>query len=312
MKKIYLLKILLSILLSFIILLSLFNYFNLVKVCDVCVDIYKRPSKNNLNFKNNFEVLKTFIKLFLIDKTNFIHKEKDSAFFEINNFLGFDKLYYDKIIPIRCLYREIFIDSIYYFVTDKNNPFIIDCGSNRGMSILFFKKIYPNARIVAFEPYDKAFEILYKNVVSNNFKDIILINKAVSNKVGKIKFYISDETIDESFNFEKDRNNYSEYLVSTTLLSNYINEEVDLLKLDIEASELSVIEDLEQNKKLRFVKEIIMEYHHTPNLKNNKLSTLMKILEKNNFGYQIGHGLIDPFDKQFPKCFCILHAYRMN
>lgn len=47
-------------------------------------------------------------------------------------------------------FKEIFFDEIYKFKTQKNNPIIIDCGANAGISILYFKKLYPNSEIIAY------------------------------------------------------------------------------------------------------------------------------------------------------------------
>lgn len=38
------------------------------------------------------------------------------------------------------LFNNIFIGDEYAFQTDKENPLIIDCGSNIGMSVIYFKK----------------------------------------------------------------------------------------------------------------------------------------------------------------------------
>ena len=53
---------------------------------------------------------------------------------------------------MRYLYREVFAEREYWFATDNPRPVILDCGSNIGMAILFFKSLYPDAEIVAFEP----------------------------------------------------------------------------------------------------------------------------------------------------------------
>ena len=43
---------------------------------------------------------------------------------------------------LRWLFGEIFMDASYFFHTDNDRPLIFDCGSNIGMSVLFFKKLY--------------------------------------------------------------------------------------------------------------------------------------------------------------------------
>ena len=48
--------------------------------------------------------------------------------------------------------REIFMDEIYKIQFDKSNPYIVDCGANIGLSVLYQLYRYPQARIVAFEP----------------------------------------------------------------------------------------------------------------------------------------------------------------
>ena len=53
---------------------------------------------------------------------------------------------------MRYLYREVFAEREYWFATDNPRPLILDCGSNIGMAILFFKSLYPDAEITAFEP----------------------------------------------------------------------------------------------------------------------------------------------------------------
>lgn len=66
-------------------------------------------------------------------------------------------------------FKEIFVKKYYDFNSDLLSPIIYDCGANIGISILFFKSIYPNANIKAFEADKDISEIL-----SNNLKRIIL------------------------------------------------------------------------------------------------------------------------------------------
>ena len=56
---------------------------------------------------------------------------------------------------IRYLFNETFVNAQYYFESDNDWPTIIDCGSNIGMSVLFFKRLYPQSKIIAFEPDPK-------------------------------------------------------------------------------------------------------------------------------------------------------------
>ncbi|HKZ65867.1 MAG TPA: hypothetical protein VJ111_05915, partial [Chitinophagaceae bacterium] len=64
-------------------------------------------------------------------------------------------LYVHDYASFRLGKNEMFKEKVYKFTSSKKNPYIIDCGSNIGMSILYFKSLYPEARILGFEadPY---------------------------------------------------------------------------------------------------------------------------------------------------------------
>src|SRR5262245_45483539 len=48
------------------------------------------------------------------------------------------------------LLHEIFVNAEYEFSSANVCPRIVDCGANIGMSVLFFKALYPDAEILAF------------------------------------------------------------------------------------------------------------------------------------------------------------------
>jgi FkbM family methyltransferase len=74
---------------------------------------------------------------------------------------------------------ELFVRKNYEFEARRKDPMIIDCGANIGLSIIFFKMLYPACRIIAFEPDKNVFNVLQKNVESFDFKDVELYNRAV-------------------------------------------------------------------------------------------------------------------------------------
>lgn len=215
---------------------------------------------------------------------------------------GFN-LSFPDYMTLHVLYNEIFICKEYLFYNNKKSPFIIDCGSNIGMTTLFFKLLYPEAKILAFEPSKINFKLFEKNINNNNLKNIQLIKKALSNKVEKIKLYNPGSMICSTNNKGSDRFE----MVETTLLSDYINKEVDFLKMDIEGAETLVFDDLKNKNKLKFINEMIIEYHHTSN--KNGLSNILKSLEDNNFAYQISSNVKTPFEKNKFQAF-LIHAYK--
>lgn len=176
-------------------------------------------------------------------------------------------------------FKEIFIDESYFFISDKSSPIIIDCGANIGLSTLYFKNIYPNAIIYAFEPNSKIFNILIKNLA--NYKDITLSSSACWTSDGELDFYIGP---DDGSSITK----ASESIIKVKSLSlnNFLNSfnSIDFLKMDIEGAEKIVFPSIEKN--LHKISNLFIEYHCWENELLN-LSEICKILEQNNFRYTI-------------------------
>lgn len=220
------------------------------------------------------------------------------------------KLHFLTYRSFEYLFREMFLDQEYYFITENRSPLIIDCGSNIGMSILYFKLMYPESKIIAFEPDEDAFSCLKQNIEKNQLQSVEIHKKAVSGNEGKTDFYYDKEdpgslvmsTVRERLPKQKRE-------IDAVHLSKYINEEVDFLKMDVEGAELSVIQEISNSGKLNHVKQMAIEYHHHIIGEEDVLSTMLKILENAGFGYQISSGLGRPFGRQIIQDI-LIYAYR--
>lgn len=190
------------------------------------------------------------------------------------------------------IYKDIFIRKEYPFRTIINSPIILDCGAHIGLATLYFKKLYPNARITDFEPNPRCFELLTKNVKQNNLQNVELINAAISDKEGEIDFYVEKDVcnpwgwgdsavINKWYSKEKDKT----IKVKSLRLSSFIKNEIDLVKLDIEGLEQTILKEIE--KKLTLVKEIIMEFHGSSTNPSNNSSEILSLLRKNSFACKI-------------------------
>ena len=84
-----------------------------------------------------------------------------------DRFLGYKVNVFD-YRSFAMLFLEVFMKEDYKVKLDREDPNIIDCGSNIGMSILYFKKEYPNAKIWGFEPLPENYNILEENIKQNN------------------------------------------------------------------------------------------------------------------------------------------------
>jgi len=79
-------------------------------------------------------------------------------------------------------------DFINYIEKYISNPkIILELGSRDGIQSIEFTKIYPNAKIYAFECYKPNYKLCIRNTA--HFKNIKVIKKAVFNENKKLEFY---------------------------------------------------------------------------------------------------------------------------
>jgi FkbM family methyltransferase len=201
------------------------------------------------------------------------------------------KIYCNGSKNLDYLFNEIFIRREYYFKTKNKYPIIIDCGANIGMSVLYFKYLYPESKIIAFEANPIVFETLTKNIQINQLKNVEINNIALADLQTELKFFIDDDggTLRGSLNPTRGGN--TELIVKADMLSKYLKEydHIDLVKMDVEGAETKIILDLFNENILSKVNEYIIEYHLNIGYDDNleSLSTFLNRFEVNGFKYQI-------------------------
>lgn len=198
------------------------------------------------------------------------------------------------------LKREIFSNNCYYFECDTPNPVIIDVGAYIGLSILYFKKEFPNSKVIAFEPNPYVYEILEENMFNNDIENIDLHNSAIWIEDCNRDMFV-DNTGYERFSvasfLPKAWNNTvdsSAISVECEKLDKYLNQDIDLLKLDIEGSEQKVLFGIKRY--LGNIKNIIVEFHPTKNQDIEKILSLLK----SYYNVSIDHEGSD-VSKKYPK-----------
>ena len=219
---------------------------------------------------------------------------------------------------MQSLHGEVFAGDVYRFTADNNTPLILDCGSNIGFSVLYFKSIYPQAIIYAFEPDLVTFKLLRANIKTNNLTDTYAFNVALDEKKGKMAFHIDkDKPGNPGMSLYMKSNTSVE--VNVEPLSEYIKQidklhkrKIDLLKIDVEGSEHGILNDLVASKTLHLVNEMIIEYHHHMGNTDDKLGGFLKILEDHGFGYQVATYDQRSFTSRGGGQSFMLHAYRKN
>lgn len=171
---------------------------------------------------------------------------------------------------------EIFIEEVYKCQLPKE-ALIIDCGANMGLSVLYFKKICPDAKVIAFEPDEDNFKILEKNIKSRELQGVDLRRQAVW-------------TADTTLNFAAEGSMSSKLetggnvQVQAIRLANLLHQKVDFLKIDIEGAEYEVVKDIAPY--LSNVSNLFLEYHGTFS-QNRQIVELLDLLTNAGFRFYI-------------------------
>ncbi len=161
-------------------------------------------------------------------------------------------------------------------IINKPNPVIIDVGGNIGQFSFTTKLFYPQAKVQTFEPDPVIFKKLKKHL--KKIGGIEFSNTALSNQSGQLTFYRKQVSLvstlekpEESEGFEKIQ---VEAKKGNDMLKNY--KEIDLLKIDVEGHEYSVIQGCQEVlKKSKFLLiEISLERETQPD--NLELLKLIK------------------------------------
>jgi FkbM family methyltransferase len=188
-------------------------------------------------------------------------------------------------------YKDIFINRIYHFETASPAPTILDCGGNIGMSVLYYKLIYPHAKITTFEPDPSVFGYLQDNLNRHGITDVRLVQAAVCGQEGSLTFHsdgkyasnLASETAPLEEGWTKQR-------VPCIRLSSYLTTPIEFLKVNIEGAEWEALAD--SGERLRLVNEMVIEYHHLPGLPRT-LHHILDLLDRQGFEY-----LINDFDSE--------------
>jgi FkbM family methyltransferase len=163
---------------------------------------------------------------------------------------------------------------------NSNDKIVIDGGAHIGTFTLRAARVTSGV-ILAIEPYEENFKILKKNIALNNIAKVIPINVAISSFNGYTRLYLKDgvSTHISLHGMEADKFVHVRCQTLKTLLyENNINY-VDLLKLDIEGHELTVIKSSFPQLRDK-IRKMQIEVHNY-----NDLKLISEILR--NCGYHV-------------------------
>lgn len=206
--------------------------------------------------------------------------------------IGSLRIVYKRPYEVLHTYKELFVDEIYAFCASRPQPFIIDCGANIGLSVLYFKQLYPNADVLAFEPDGDNLALLEQNISVNKLTGVECRQSAVWVHNDDLLFEASGT---QGSGIVSEGGSANVVRIKAERLADVIaQKKVDFLKIDIEGAELEVVRDCAPF--LHNVENLFVEYHGKA-AEADKLSELLSLL-KDNYRVYIklaADGLRHPF-----------------
>jgi FkbM family methyltransferase len=201
---------------------------------------------------------------------------------------GFDVAGFS-VSSLEYLHRKIFVELDYWFRAQRRDPFIVDGGSNIGMSVLFFKALYPEARVLAFEPAQRAHDLLVRNVEANRLRSVEVHRAALGREDGQVQFF-EDPNDPATFRMSTrpERIPGTASPVPQRRLSQLAGEGIDLLKLDVEGAEDDVLAELVDSGAISRIRQLVVEFHHQLDPTRDFLGSFLGRLDDQGFRYQVG------------------------
>ena len=173
-------------------------------------------------------------------------------------------------------------------VKDNVHPgdFVIDLGANIGYyTCLLAKLVGKDGKVFAFEPDPRNLKLLEKNIKVNEYNNVVIVDKAVSDVNDMCTLYCSEKTFGASTIFESEKTktkNCFPIKSETVSLDSYfeklnLHNKIDFIKIDIEGAEFKAFNGMKKILQLNSDLKIFTEI--TPLLLDNANSTVSNVLD---------------------------------
>jgi FkbM family methyltransferase len=147
----------------------------------------------------------------------------------------------DLNVAISSLYKRE-----YDHIRARSPETIIDAGANIGTSAIFFARKFPHARVIAVEPEKGNFDILLKN--TSSYDNIVAVNAAIWGETGRRNIHNRftghwGYTVSDTNNSTESTGQDIDCITIPSLMEKFDIKTIDILKMDIEGGEKSVLEN---------------------------------------------------------------------
>lgn len=130
----------------------------------------------------------------------------------------------------------------------KEGEIVLDIGAHIGYyTLMAAKRVGNRGKVYAFEPNKDNFALLTKNARINGYKNVIPINKAVTNSTKKSRLFLSPVSTGMHSLIDLDNNSKNTVIVNSVSVDDFFGKNpprVSVIKLDIEGGEYKAIEGM--------------------------------------------------------------------
>lgn len=168
---------------------------------------------------------------------------------------------------------------------------VVDIGGQIGVFSIYAGRFANCGKVLAFEPAPDNFRLLEDNLELNNCRNIIAVNKAVSDQDGRKDIILSSANTGghSFFNLwnEPSAQHISVHTISLkSIFAEYHIQKIDYLKLDCEGAEYEILFG-SSHEQLQNIRTIGMEYHNLDERRSGE--TLRAFLAQNGFAVSFDH-----------------------
>jgi FkbM family methyltransferase len=136
----------------------------------------------------------------------------------------------------------------FFLRTVKPGDIVVDAGANVGYyTIIGSRLVGDKGKVYAFEPEPANFALLEKNVRLNGLTNVVLEQKALSNRKGVIKLYLAGENKGDHRIYQPDGESRPAVDVEAVRLDEYFKDHergIDVLKMDTQGAEGLILEGM--------------------------------------------------------------------
>ena len=193
-------------------------------------------------------------------------------------------LRYADLLTLCPQWDDIFVKGTLSFTSTSPAPRILDCGANVGLASLYFRRLYPEARITAFEADPALFALLDANLQANGAGAVDARHAAVWTSAGTVTFHCEGGDSGMIGALPGAIGGRATDVPSVRLRDVLDEGPIDLLKLDIEGAEDLVLADCEPA--LRQVKALVMDLHEFDPAAR-QAPRVLELLSRAGFSYSV-------------------------